>query len=298
MFEGIGKYILALIIIYFISYIVKKIEMSKMFKKANHKPSKAFIPFTGTKELINISHADPKLFKKTLIPFVRIPAFIKIYKEMVKTFGGNPDDAIYYYLFPMVYFTKLGSGNARVEIHDYDINNEYLENQNILYEPVIGETEKPLYEMTDPGYYVEPENKEHFVYKVSRKNNTSQTMTIKANDPTPVQSFSQVPEPKEQIFDINTIARPENNGIKENPAFINSVVQENIPNMEQADSIFTNKSLQPDERKEKIVEVEKKEEIIKNPIQENITGRPKMCPKCGAKLAPSATACFLCGNKL
>ena len=38
----------------------------------------------------------------------------------------------------------------------------------------------------------------------------------------------------------------------------------------------------------------KKEE---NPIIID-TSKPKICPKCGTKLYPSATTCFLCGTKL
>lgn len=41
--------------------------------------------------------------------------------------------------------------------------------------------------------------------------------------------------------------------------------------------------------------VEEKEKPAIVPFEE---GRPKVCPNCGAKLAPTATTCFLCGHSL
>jgi len=65
------------------------------------------------------------------------------------------------------------------------------------------------------------------------------------------------------------------------------------------ESIFTNESLEPD--KTHITYVEAKQEEVKEEkpiITPANTGRPQMCPKCGARLAPDAQACFLCGTKL
>lgn len=64
------------------------------------------------------------------------------------------------------------------------------------------------------------------------------------------------------------------------------------------DSVFTNSELVPDERKETIIEA--KEEIVeevKNPFLSD-AGRPKVCPKCGTKLEPTAGVCFFCGTKI
>ena len=314
MFEGTFKYILMLLGIYVLSYIVKKIEMAKIFKKAKEKPSKAFIPFLCTKTLINVSHANSKLFGLTLIPFVNIPAYINIYKEMLKTFGQDPKEAPMYFFFPMIYFTKLGSGSASEVIHDYDISNEYLEAQSMLYEPVIGETEKPLYEMTDPGYYI-PKPKEEIVYRVARrnKNEINDPIKIMAHNPVPVQEENpnqnlgiprNVPDPAEpksvpeakavkpevSIFDIPVNEKPKEE-IKESKKI------ETI-NVSGPKSVFTDNSLEPDKRKERVVEAKQEEKQLKNPITENITGRPKMCPNCGAKLAAGAKVCFLCGTHL
>lgn len=65
------------------------------------------------------------------------------------------------------------------------------------------------------------------------------------------------------------------------------------------DSVFTNDSLEPDKSHTTYVEVKEEEVKEEKPIITPAnTGRPKMCPKCGARLAPDATACFLCGTKL
>lgn len=353
MFEGIGKYILALFVIYLISYIVKKIELAKIFKKAKVKPVLAYIPFKCTKELIDISHANPKLFSLTLIPFVNINAYINIYKDMLTTFGKDPKEAPLYFFMPMVYFIKLGSGDSKVQIHDYDINNEYLQAQSMLYEPVTGETEKPLYDMTDPGYYVPEEKKEKVVYRVARRDNNVTNESIKIMNtnapsmPAPepkVPEITSIPEIKEPVTNtvVEVKVNPQNvvpNQNLQNNAVVQSAQVKQVVNsiptpmpapapaqinptpipgtpaqvpvtpvtngtildvkpIEGPKSVFTDNSLEPDKRQEKVVKVEQKEEEKVNPIQEATKGRPKMCPKCGAKLAPGAEVCFLCGTHL
>lgn len=310
MFEGISKYVIMLIIIYFITLIVKKREMSKIFKKALKNPKDAYIPFLCTKTLISVAHSNEKLFYQTFVPFLRINAYIKIYEDLLKTFGQDIKEASKYYFMPMVYFTKLGSGDARVEIHDYDLKNEYLESQEMLYEPAIGEVEKPLYEMTDPGYYIPEKEKEKIVYKVTRRNNVNketildipsneensldnieEEKNISANDSISPEEVSPVLElPKE---DVNI-----ENPYEEIVRFNQSEMKNEINNIEGPSTVFTDDTLIPDERMEKVVEAVNEEKVETSPIHENVKGRPKMCPKCGAILAPSAEVCFLCGTHL
>lgn len=336
MFEGIGKYIFGLFIIYLISYFVKKRELSKVFKKANVKPGKAYIPFKCTKELIDLSHSNSRYFSLTLIPFVNVYAYIAIYKDMLTTFGKDPKEAPLYFFMPMVYFTKLGTGPSKVQIHDYDLNNEYLRAQSMLYEPVTGETEKPLYEMTDPGYYVPTEKKEKIVYRVARREKNATNESIKIMDPNAVPEqmpqntnvfqasvpeVASIPEVTPNVSSVQMaesvpVTQPQNDGsILDIPATkeesiqvqnawqtlgkteeIKSSVSNPIP--EGPKSVFTDKSLEPDKRHERIVEAKKQEEVQKNPITEAVKGRLQMCPKCGAKLAPGAKVCFLCGTHL
>ena len=63
------------------------------------------------------------------------------------------------------------------------------------------------------------------------------------------------------------------------------------------DTVFSNKSLQPDERKETYIEAKQEENQITNPITVNNL-KPKVCPKCGTKLEPTAKTCFFCGTNV
>ena len=70
-------------------------------------------------------------------------------------------------------------------------------------------------------------------------------------------------------------------------------------NLSPQESVFTNESLEPDKTHTTYVEAVQEEVKEEKPIITPAnTGRPKMCPNCGARLAPDATACFLCGTKL
>ena len=63
------------------------------------------------------------------------------------------------------------------------------------------------------------------------------------------------------------------------------------------DTVFSNKSLEPDERQETVIEAKKQEVKQEKPIVVD-NSKPKVCPKCGTKLSPAATTCFLCGTKI
>ena len=63
------------------------------------------------------------------------------------------------------------------------------------------------------------------------------------------------------------------------------------------DSVFSNNNLQPDERLETVIEEKQEEKKEEKPIMED-AGKPRVCPNCGTKLAPTATTCFLCGTKI
>ena len=55
--------------------------------------------------------------------------------------------------------------------------------------------------------------------------------------------------------------------------------------------------MQPDERHETIIEAKEEKKEEEKPIIID-DSKPRVCPKCGTKLAPTATICFLCGTKL
>jgi len=106
---------------------------------------------------------------------------------------------------------------------------------------------------------------------------------------------SNVAQPKVNNIPIPVNSIPE---VKPPVTPINNGTILDVKPIEGPKSVFTDNSLEPDKRQEKVVKAEKKEEKQVNPIQEATKGRPKMCPKCGAKLAPGAEVCFLCGTHL
>lgn len=63
------------------------------------------------------------------------------------------------------------------------------------------------------------------------------------------------------------------------------------------DTVFTNKNLETDERKETYIEAKQEENQITNPITVNNL-KPKVCPNCGTKLEPTAKTCFFCGTNV
>ena len=85
--------------------------------------------------------------------------------------------------------------------------------------------------------------------------------------------------------------------IQVNPKNYNQTPQINNPNDEQ-NTVYFNKSLEPDERKETFIEAKAKEEKKEEKPIVIDKSKPKVCPNCGTKLSPDATTCFLCGTKL
>ncbi len=92
--------------------------------------------------------------------------------------------------------------------------------------------------------------------------------------------------------------KPEIANIKVGPNDSENAVQNNNQGLYNADTVFSNSSLEPDERKETTIEA--KEEIKEkevSPINTN-DSRPKVCPNCGTKLEPTAKICFFCGQQI
>lgn len=71
-----------------------------------------------------------------------------------------------------------------------------------------------------------------------------------------------------------------------------------IQNLNGPDTVFSNSSLEPDKRKETIIEA-KQEEVKeeKNPIYTS-TGKGRVCPRCKTQLPSTAKVCFFCGTNL
>jgi len=253
LMEGTGKYFLLLFLVFLIVYISVKISMGILLKRAKEESWKAYIPFYTTYVWLKLLGMPKKTFYKSLIPFAGLYYLYLITKELLKGFRQNPKEAIWYVIFPMYNFPKLAFKRPKFALNEYDLTEEFLATQNILFE--------------------KPKEVEEIVPEIQVQSEST--------------NFDVFNQPTETI--INESLDSDN---------LNSSIQENTE-FNSTESVFTNETLEPD--KTHMTYIEAKPEVVKEEkpiITPATSGRPKMCPKCGAKLAPNATTCFLCGTKL
>lgn len=244
MFEGTGKYFLMLFIVFFIVYLTVKICLGKIFKSAKLPVWKAYIPFYNRLVLTDLLDLKRTVFYKTLIPFGNLYYYNIIIKELLKAYKLDPKDSIWFIVIPMYKFPELVFKNPKFMLHMYDDTEEFISNQNILFE---------------------------------KESNVPKEININETKPNTVNQ-------SEVIINPNTYNQMNNEIKEENINYTN-------------DSVFSNNSLEPDERKETIIEAKKEEKKEEKPIITD-PGKPKVCPNCGTKLSPAATTCFLCGTKI
>ena len=244
MFEGTGKYFLMLFIVFFIVYLAVKICIGKIFKSAKLPAWKAYIPFYNRLVLTDLLDLKRTVFYKTLIPFGNLYYYNIIIKELLKAYKLDPKDSIWFILIPMYKFPELVFKKPKFMLHMYDDTEEFISNQNILFE---------------------------------KESNVPKEININETKPNTVNQ-------SEVIINPNTYNQMNNEIKEENINYTN-------------DSVFSNNSLEPDERKETIIEAKKEEKKEEKPIITD-PGKPKVCPNCGTKLSPAATTCFLCGTKI
>lgn len=254
LMEGTGKYFLMLFLVFLVVYIAVKISLGVLLKRAKEQSWKAYVPVYTTLVLVDLLHLNRKYFYFSLIPFVGLYYLYVIIGELLKGFNENPKEAIWYVVFPMYNFPKLAFKKPKFVLNEYDLTEEFLETQNILFEQPKEVVVEPV--ITDIS---EPVDNQDSLYT-----------------------------------DYNYIT-PSENQIGPSAQRVNT--EENV--VSNNDSVFTNESLEPDKAHTTYVEVKEEEPKEEKPIITPVeTGRPKMCPNCGAKLSPGATACFLCGTKL
>ena len=252
LMEGTGKYFWLLFLVFLIVYIAVKISLGFLLKRAKEESWKAYVPFYTTYVLVRLLNMPIKTFYMALIPFVGLYYLYLITKELLIGFRQNPKEAVWYVIFPMYNFPKLAFKKPKFALNEYDLTEEFVEMQNILFEkPKEVEELIPEVSVTEPV-----------------QTDTAETINSEINN------TDSMP-----MTDFNNIEPVNQNSAEE--------------------SVFTNENLQPDKTHTTYVEATATEEKEEKPIITPAnTGRPKMCPKCGARLAPDATACFLCGTKL
>ena len=134
MFEGTGIYFFLLFLILFIVYLTVKICLGKLFKEMKIPAWKAYIPFYCTLILTDILDIKKSVFYKSLIPIVNLYYYKIIIAELLKAYQLNPKEAIWFVIFPMYKFPELVFKNPKFMLHMYDDTEQFLSNQNILFE--------------------------------------------------------------------------------------------------------------------------------------------------------------------
>lgn len=263
MFEGTGKYFLMFFIVLFIVYMTVKICLGKLFKAVKIPAWKAYVPFYNRLILVNLLDIKKSVFYKTLIPFANLYYYNIIIKELLKAYKLDPKESILFILVPMYKFPELVFKRPKFMLHMYDDTEEFISNQNILFETT-------------------PEE---------------QTQNISM---APVQDINQIPnQPKNPVptpSEVNGVVinpavyNQMDNTVQEEPPI-------NISPQVTEESVFSNNALEPDERHETVIEAKQEVKQEAKPINVD-NSKPKVCPNCGTKLSPTATTCFLCGTKI
>ena len=134
MFEGTGKYFLILFMVFFIVYITVKICLGKLFKEAKLPVWKAYVPFYNRLVLTNLLDLKKSVFYKTLIPIGNLYYYNIIIKELLKAYKLNPKESIWFIIIPMYKFPELVFKHPKFMLHMYDETEEFINNQNVLFE--------------------------------------------------------------------------------------------------------------------------------------------------------------------
>lgn len=264
LMEGTGKYFLWLFLIFLIVYIAVKISLAFLLTRAKEKAWKGYVPIYTTYVFVRLLGLNKKIFYFSLIPFVNLYYYYIIIKELLKGYGQDSRQAIWFIIFPMYKFPELAFKRPKFLLNEYDLTEEFLETQDMLFN-------KP---------------EEATVQEVQ---NVTPAMT-------PVNSNEAVNNSSMIINPVSYEQMPVNNNL-ENPNIQGNNLQ-NIQQNVQTDSVFTNKALEPDKTHTTYVEAKQEVKEEKPIITPVATGKPKLCPNCGARLAPDAKVCFLCGTKL
>lgn len=252
MFEGTGIYFLLLFLVFFIVYLTVKICIGQLFKKIKIPAWKAFVPFYNTLILVDILDMKKSVFYKSLIPIANLYYYKIIIAELLKAYQLNPKEAVWFVIFPMYKFPELVFKNPKFMLHMYDETEEFIVNQNALYE------DKKANKEPQPEMSINPSN---YSQNLSQPDESNQTNNVN------------------QLNSQNQTTLTEESNNSEN------------------NTVYFNKSLEPDERHETFIQAKTEEKKEEKPIVID-KSKPKVCPNCGTKLSPTATTCFLCGTKL
>lgn len=259
LMEGTGIYFWLLVLIFLIVYITVKISLGFLLTRAKEQAWKAYVPFYTTLVLVDLLGLKRSVFYLSLIPIVNLYYYYIIISKLLEGFAMNTKDAIWYIVFPMYKFPELAFKRPKFRLNEYDLTQEFLETQNILFS-------KPQDELPDEINLINLNNQ-------VEESNVNGTVIAPSN-------YNQVPE--------NMAV--DNYASETNPYLDTSY---------SGESVFTNPSIPEEKQVTYVEAPKENKPEVQKPIITPVSdGRPKVCPNCGAKLSPEATTCFLCGQHL
>lgn len=264
LLEGTSLYFWLLFLIFLIVYITVKICLGSLFKRAREKAWKGYIPIYSTYELIKLLDIKKSVFYMTLIPFVNLYYYNIIIKKLLEAFAENPKDSIWYIIFPMYKFPELVFRNpVYVQQSAYELTNEFIAAQNVLFNKPVEELPNEI-NLVDVNKAVEQKTDGLIINPANYEQNMETT----------------APSQNQQNMQTNP---------NEIAAYINT------PN----DNVYANTITEDEKNKVTYVEAKQEEKKEEKPIITPLNqGREKVCPKCGTRLSPTATTCFMCGTIL
>lgn len=134
MYEGIGKYIGMFFIFIFIIYIIVKICLASIFKKAGIQGWKAFVPIYGRYVLTQKLDLKIFVFLMTLVPVARFYYFYIIIEKLLEAFEQDTKEAIWFLVVPLYKFPELVFKNPEFTLHLYDATKQFIHNEKSLFE--------------------------------------------------------------------------------------------------------------------------------------------------------------------
>lgn len=249
LMEGTGIYWCLLILVFFAVYITVKVCLGSLLKRAKEQAWKGYVPFYSGYVLVELLGLKKQVFYMSLIPFVNLYYFNIIIAKLLEGFGMDPKDSIWYVLIPMYKFPELVFKRPKFRLNEYDLTNEFIETQNVLFNKSVEELPEEI-QLVDVNKAIEEKQAETII----QPSNFEQPMSNNMN---------------------------------------------NIMPNNSADNVYTNEISEDEKKKVTYVEAVQEEKKEEKPIIQPLdNGKPKVCPNCGATLAPTATACFMCGQQL
>ncbi len=264
LLEGTSLYFWLLFLVFLIVYITVRLCVGSLLKKMREKAWKGYIPIYSGYVLVKKLNLQPFVFYMSLIPIVNLYYYNLIIKKLLEAFAQNSNKSIWYIIFPMYKFPELiFQDPVYVEQSNYELTNEFIAAQNVLFN-------KPVEELPDSINLVD-------VGEAVQKNVDG----LIINPASFQQNMETTKDSSKQPLNSN------------DPSIITTYI--NNPN----DNVYASDIT--DEQRNKVTYVEAKEE--KKPEEKPIItplsqGKEKVCPKCGTRLAPTATTCFMCGTNL